>query len=95
MTFEEIVDQAIATLQTSRPRGLSHTETAVPLLGEIHAHLDPPAVEPVEEYYRKALSLANELEMCPLEAHFHRGLCLLYAKIGRPEDTGCSRRRRR
>ena len=32
------------------------------------------AVEPAEEYYHQALSLANELAMRPLQAHCHRGL---------------------
>jgi Flp pilus assembly protein TadD len=52
-----------------------------------HAHLDPPAVELAEEHYRQALSLANELEMRPLQAHCHRGLGLLYAKIRRREKA--------
>jgi class 3 adenylate cyclase/tetratricopeptide (TPR) repeat protein len=64
-----------------------HEAWALRLLGEIHAHLDPPAVELAEEYYRQALSLANELDMRPLQAHCHRGLGLLYAKIGRREKV--------
>ena len=64
-----------------------HEAWALRLLGEIHAHLDPPAVELAEEYYRRALSLANELEMRPLQAHCHRGFGLLYAKIGRREEA--------
>ena len=31
--------------------------------------------------------LAKELSMCPLQAHCHRGLGTLYAKIGRREQA--------
>ena len=57
------------------------------LLGEIHAHRQPPAVEPAEASYREALALALELGMGPLQAHCHRGLGTLYAKIGRHEQA--------
>ena len=59
-----------------------HQAWALRLLGEIHAQLDPPEVESAEAYYRQALSLANELEMRPLQAHCHRGLGTLYLKMG-------------
>jgi tetratricopeptide (TPR) repeat protein len=62
---------------------------ALRLLGEIHAHRDPPAVEPADASYREALALALELGMRPLQAHCHRGLGTLYATIGRWEDA-CS-----
>jgi hypothetical protein len=35
-----------------------------------------------EASYRPALALAEELGMRPLQAHGHRGLGTLYAKIG-------------
>ena len=69
--------QAIEFAGTHKERG--YQARALQLLGEIHAYLDPPAVEPAEEYYRQALSLANELAMRPLQAHCHRGLGTLYA----------------
>jgi tetratricopeptide (TPR) repeat protein len=60
---------------------------ALRLLGEIHAHRHPPAVEPAEASYRDALALALELGMGPLQAHCHRGLGTLYSKIGRHEQA--------
>jgi tetratricopeptide (TPR) repeat protein len=64
-----------------------HEAWSIRLLGEIHAQLDPPAVEPPEAYYRQALNLANELDMRPLQGHCRCGLGLLYAKIGRREEA--------
>jgi tetratricopeptide (TPR) repeat protein len=37
--------------------------------------------------YRQALALANELGMRPLQAHCHRGLGTLYAKMGQQEQA--------
>ena len=45
-----------------------------------------PAAEHAEDYYRQALTLADELGMRPLQAHCHRGLGTLYAKTGRQEQ---------
>jgi tetratricopeptide (TPR) repeat protein len=59
------------------------------LLGEMHAHGDAPDVEQAEAHFQQALVLAEELGMRPLQAHCHRGLGTLYAKIGRWEDA-CS-----
>ncbi|HZC03423.1 MAG TPA: adenylate cyclase, partial [Gammaproteobacteria bacterium] len=56
---------------------------ALRLLGEIHAHQDPPAAEAAEAAYRQALALAEELGMRPLLAHCYLGLGTLYVKIGR------------
>ncbi|MGH8071248.1 MAG: ATP-binding protein, partial [Candidatus Entotheonellia bacterium] len=80
-----LAERALALSRDHKERG--NQAWALRLLGEIHAHLDPPAVESIEEYYRQALSLANQLDMRPLLAHCHRGLGLLYAKIGRPENA--------
>jgi tetratricopeptide (TPR) repeat protein len=60
---------------------------ALRLLGEIHVRRHPPAVEPAEASYREALALALELGMRPLQAHCHRGLGTLYAKIGCREQA--------
>ena len=57
------------------------------LLGEIHAHREPPEVEQAEAHYRQALSLAEELGMRPLQAHCHRGLGTLYAATGQREQA--------
>ena len=35
-----------------------------------------------QAYYQQALALAEELGMRPLQAHCHRGLGMLYTRIG-------------
>jgi tetratricopeptide (TPR) repeat protein len=56
---------------------------ALRLLGEIAAQHDAPQIESAEAHYRQALALAEELGMRPLVAHCHRGLGMLYLKLGR------------
>jgi class 3 adenylate cyclase/tetratricopeptide (TPR) repeat protein len=60
---------------------------ALRLLGEIAAHHKPLEVEPAAAHYRQALALADELGMRPLQAHCHRGLSMLYTKIGKVEQA--------
>jgi class 3 adenylate cyclase/tetratricopeptide (TPR) repeat protein len=60
---------------------------ALRLLGDIAVEREPPHVEAAEPYYRRALALAEELGMRPLQAHCHRGLGTLYAKIGQPDQA--------
>ena len=55
---------------------------ALRLLGEIHAHRQPPEAELAEASYREALVLADALGMRPLQAHCHRGLGTLYGQTG-------------
>jgi tetratricopeptide (TPR) repeat protein len=55
---------------------------ALHLLGEIAAHGEPPDVDQAEIYYHQTLGLAEELGMRPLVAHCHRGLGMLYLKLG-------------
>jgi tetratricopeptide (TPR) repeat protein len=57
------------------------------LLGEIAARRDPPEAEPAETHDRQALALAEALGMRPLQAHCHRGLGTLYAKLGQREQA--------
>ena len=47
----------------------------------------PPDVAQAEAHYQQALALAEELGMRPLQAHCHRGLGTLYAKIGQREQA--------
>jgi tetratricopeptide (TPR) repeat protein len=56
---------------------------ALRLLGDIHAHRQPPQAELAEAAYREALALADTLGMRPLQAHCHRGLGTLYGQTGR------------
>jgi tetratricopeptide (TPR) repeat protein len=60
---------------------------ALRLLGDIAAQREPPEREQAEAHYRQALALADELGMRPLQAHCHRGLGTLYAKIGQWEQA--------
>jgi tetratricopeptide (TPR) repeat protein len=77
--------RALAHARARQERG--NQAYALRLLGEIHAHHQPPAVEPAEASYREALALALGLGMRPLQAHCHRGLGTLYAKIGRRAEA--------
>jgi class 3 adenylate cyclase/tetratricopeptide (TPR) repeat protein len=72
---------ALAFARDLKARG--NEAYALRLLGEIHAHQDPPAAEAAEAAYRQALALAEELGMRPLLAHCYLGLGTLYVKIGR------------
>jgi tetratricopeptide (TPR) repeat protein len=80
-----LTEQALNLSRTHKARG--DEAYALQLLGAIHAHCNPPAVEPAGVYYRQALALAEELGMRLLQAHCHRGLGLLYAKIGQREEA--------
>jgi class 3 adenylate cyclase/tetratricopeptide (TPR) repeat protein len=57
------------------------------LLGESTARQASPEGEPATAHYRQALALAEELGMCPLQAHCHRGLGMLYARTGQQEQA--------
>src|SRR5262249_9585667 len=56
-------------------------------LGILHAHADPPDTTQAVAHYQQALALAEKLGMRPLQAHCHRGLGTLYAKIGQHEQA--------
>jgi tetratricopeptide (TPR) repeat protein len=57
------------------------------LLGEIAMRRDPPDVAQAEAHYQQALTLAEELDMRPLQAHCHNGLGTLYAATGQREQA--------
>jgi tetratricopeptide (TPR) repeat protein len=75
MTFEEVVDQALAMLQR---RG----RVTYRML-QRHFQLDDAALEDLKQ----ALSLAEEVGMRPLQAHCHRGLGTLFATAGQAEPA--------
>jgi hypothetical protein len=83
MTFDEILDQALALLQR---RGRL-TYRALRLLGDIHAHHQPPQAELAEAAYHEALAQAEALGMRPLQAHCHLGLGTLYVTQGQAEQA--------
>jgi class 3 adenylate cyclase/tetratricopeptide (TPR) repeat protein len=78
-------DRAVRLAHERGERG--HEAWALRLLGEVasrHEHTDMAAAE---AHYGAAMALASELGMRPLQAHCHRGLGSLYAKIGRLEQA--------
>jgi tetratricopeptide (TPR) repeat protein len=77
--------QALDLARQQKARG--DEARALHQLGTVQAHADPLDAEPAEDHYRRALALAEELGMRPLQAHCHRGLGTLYAKIGRGEQV--------
>ena len=80
-----LAGRALDLSRAHKERG--HQAWALRLLDETAAHRDPPEVEQAEDHYRKALALAEELGMRPLQAHCYLGLGTLYAKIGRREQA--------
>jgi tetratricopeptide (TPR) repeat protein len=81
----ELAARAVERTTTYKERG--HLAYALRLLGDIMAQRKPPEVEQATEYYQQALALAEELGMRPLQAHCHRGLGSLYAKVGWQEPA--------
>jgi class 3 adenylate cyclase len=86
------IDKALAQATRALDFAASYEQRAyqgwaLRLLGEIAMQRDPPERMQVADYYRQALALADELGMRPLQAHCHRGLGQLYAKIGRVEQA--------
>jgi class 3 adenylate cyclase/tetratricopeptide (TPR) repeat protein len=75
-TATEIADRATACgHRASEARALE-------LLGGIHDHREPRDEVRSEDYYRRALALAEEMGMVPLVAHCHHGLGRLYRRCG-------------
>ena len=80
-----LAERALALTRQYQER--SNQAYALRLLGEIAAHGDPPEGEPATSFYCQALALAEALGMRPLQAHCHRGLGMLYARLGQPEQA--------
>jgi tetratricopeptide (TPR) repeat protein len=73
---------------------LSHTYTgrgyqahACRFLGDVAMRREPPDVDQAEAHYRQALTLAEDLGMCPLQAHCHRSPGTLYAASSQREQA--------
>jgi tetratricopeptide (TPR) repeat protein len=82
--LNEAGTQAQRALEFSRAhQERGHAAYAMRLLGEVAAQRMPPEMEKAEAHYRQALALAEELGMRPLQAHCHRGLGILYGRVGR------------
>jgi tetratricopeptide (TPR) repeat protein len=77
--------RALSLARTHQERGSK--AWTLRLLGDLAAQ--EPAVQGVAaaSYYAQALTLAEELGMRPLQAHCHRGLGMLYASQGQPQQA--------
>src|SRR5262249_42166149 len=82
---EEAWQHAHQALDLARQHKEHRRDEALALhqLGVVYAHADPPDAEQAAAHYQQALALAEELGMRPLVAHCHRGLGMLYLKLGR------------
>jgi tetratricopeptide (TPR) repeat protein len=85
---EEAWQHAHQALDVARQRKVRGGEArALHQLSVMYAHANPPEVVPATAHYQQALTLADELGMRPLQAHCHRGLGMLYAKVGLQEQA--------
>jgi tetratricopeptide (TPR) repeat protein len=82
---DNLARRALEFSLTYRERG--HQAWILRLLGDIHAQRNPADIGPAETTYQQALALANALGMRPLQAHCHRGLGLLYDRLGRRQQA--------
>jgi len=86
--MEEAMTQALRALELSRAhQERGHEVWVHRLLGDLHAHQEPPAVGQAEASYQQALALAEALGMRTLQAHCHCGLGMLYTRLGHPEQA--------
>jgi tetratricopeptide (TPR) repeat protein len=86
------VDEAHALAErllelSSTHTGHGYQAHAHRLLADVATHREPLALALAEAHYRQALILAEEVGMRPLQAHCHRGLGMLYAALGQPEQA--------
>ena len=77
--------QALDLARQQKARG--DEAVALHQLGVVYAHADSGDTTEAEAHYQRALVLADELGMRPLQAHCHRGLGMLYATTGQQEQA--------
>jgi class 3 adenylate cyclase/tetratricopeptide (TPR) repeat protein len=75
--------QALDVAEELHERG--HEAHVLRLLSSIEMERESPVLDRAEEGYRKALGIAEELDMRPLRAHCQLGLGRLYRRKGLPE----------
>jgi class 3 adenylate cyclase/tetratricopeptide (TPR) repeat protein len=80
--------QGLDLAQEHRERG--HEAYAFRLLASIEVEREAPNLDRAEENYQKALALANQLGMRPLQAHCHVGLSRLYRRRGGSEEASAA-----
>ena len=82
----ERAQEALALAQNHEEHG--HEAWAHRLLGQIAlGRRDLPDARAAEDHFRRALTLATELEMRPLMAHCHLGLGNFYRRTGQCEQA--------
>ena len=82
---QALATRVLALMQTQGERG--NQAWVLRLLGTIAVCRQLWDAGEAEAHYRRALTLANELGMRPLQAHCHLGLGTLYAKIAYQEQA--------
>jgi tetratricopeptide (TPR) repeat protein len=80
-----LAEQTLALARARQERG--NQAYALRLLGDTAARREPLKHGQAGDYYRQALTLADELGMRPLQAHCHRSLGMLYAMTGQQEQA--------
>src|SRR5262249_671389 len=82
---QALAERALALARAHQEQG--NQAYALRLLGDIAARREPSEPGQAGDCYRQAITLAEELGMRPLQSHCHRGLGMLYAKIGQREQA--------
>jgi tetratricopeptide (TPR) repeat protein len=80
-----LAERVLALARDRKERG--HQAWALRLYGECVAQRQPPDAKQAATRYRQALAMAEALGMRPLQAHCHRGLGTLYARVGQAEQA--------
>jgi class 3 adenylate cyclase/tetratricopeptide (TPR) repeat protein len=78
-------DRAVTLARERGERG--YEAWALRLLAEVASHGPRPEVETAKAHYGTSMALASELEMRPLVAHCHLGLCRLCRQTGKREQA--------
>ena len=85
---EDALPHAVRALELSHARKERGFQAyALRLVGDIAAQHEPCNVAQAAADYHRALALAEELGMRPLQAHCHRGLGTLYVTTGQREQA--------
>jgi class 3 adenylate cyclase/tetratricopeptide (TPR) repeat protein len=82
---QALAERALVQARMHRERG--NEAYALRLLGEIAVRREPPDLAQATAHYQQALTLADELDMRPLQAHCHRSLGTLYATTGQRQQA--------